>query len=161
MYFGWQSGTLKLPPSDWWTFIFSHFSVSLRKASMTLIEETDRNWILSLDKLVIEYIYFPIRKGVSAASISRALSDFISFTWDDLYSSASLLSAKSAFVSLGTLRTFELITLSTFGCWCPPPLISPTWIMIFLHWDKGLLLPVKVENEAWLSGGQTLSLLLS
>lgn len=97
-------------------------------AGVTFIGGTDRNGIPSpLYKAVIEYhiYYFPIHKAASVASISRALSDFISSAWDDLYSSAPLLSAKSAFVSLGTLRTFKLITLSTFGCLCPPSTLSP------------------------------------
>lgn len=160
MYFGWQSAALKPPLSDWWTFIFSHFCFPQKSAAgVTFMEQTDRNWIPPLYKVVIEYhiYYFPIHKVVSAVSISCALSDFISSTLDDLYSFALLLSAKSAFVSLGTLRTFELITVSTFGCRCAPP--SLQWIMIFLHWDKGLLL-LKVENEAWFSVGQTFSFLL-
>lgn len=171
MYFGWRSASLKLPPSDWWTFMFSHSSASSTTppekksaAGVTFTGGTDRNGIPSpLYEAVIEYhiYYFPIHKAASVASISRALSDFISSAWDDLNSSAPLLSAKSAFVSLGTLRTFKLITLSTFGCLCPPPPSSPQlqpssaprllWIMIFLHWGPLL----KVENEARLSVGQT------
>lgn len=81
-----------------------------------------------LCKAVIEYhiYYFPIHKTVSVASISLALSDFISSALDDLYSSVPLLSAKSAFVILGTLRTFKLITLSTFGYPSAYPPLPPT-----------------------------------
>lgn len=155
MYFGWRSGRLKLLAL---TDGLLYSLISLFGSAEVLLTlaggETDGNWILSLYKVVIEYhICFAIHTGVSAASISRALSDFISFTRDDLYCWASLLSAKSASESLGTLRTFELIT--------PSSLRRPSRIMIFLGRAKRLLLPLKVENAARRRGGQTFSLLLS
>lgn len=82
-----------------------------------MLQETQRQIESSLYKLVIESpIYSPIHKGGGALAL--ALHYLILLASHRMTDSLQLLlpSAKSAFVSLGTLRTFELITLSTFGC---------------------------------------------
>lgn len=74
---------------DFYTLSFLCFPQK-SAAGVTFMEETDRNLICLVYKVVIEYhiYYFPICTVRSPASISRASSDFISSARDDLCSAA-------------------------------------------------------------------------